>query len=447
MTEVVQHSELGASSCYRWWECPGSVRLSTEIKEMLLAKEVTPTTSSHARKGTAVHWMNEQRILGMIKQKDLTKDPGADQYLETTFTCEDGKEVEITRDMVDSSDVLVEEISEILYGIPKWWYNTWVEKRFHLPQIDAGCFGTADLIIFDPRDGTLYVIDFKNGSSFVSAEKNKQLLFYALGALTSLTRIRLEVETVITAIVQPNCVSRNVDAYRAYEYPVSDLDQFSKELFDAVQRTKKKNPEFKSGAHCTYCVAKQTNLCPTLNKDVSKAVSKDLAVLQSFAEKDIEISRENLISKLKLCGPKEISKKLDMVPILKLWIAAVSEAALEMAMSEKKEIPNYKLTKGRTTRKWKNAILLPNALSLKAGSREIRKYIFKEPEVMSPAQAEKLLVTLNICKKKKEASSFIEEFIECSEGKLTLKPDTYPGERIPVGTTAAEDFKNLIEGK
>ena len=49
--EVTQHSALGASSCKRWWHCPGSVSLSAGLPN---------ESSDAAREGTAAHALAEQ---------------------------------------------------------------------------------------------------------------------------------------------------------------------------------------------------------------------------------------------------------------------------------------------------------------------------------------------------------------------------------------------------
>jgi hypothetical protein len=46
-----------------------------------------------------------------------------------------------------------------------------------------GAFGTADAIVLSDDGETLTVVDYKNGYTEVDAERNAQLMLYALGAL------------------------------------------------------------------------------------------------------------------------------------------------------------------------------------------------------------------------------------------------------------------------
>ena len=62
-----------------------------------------------------------------------------------------------------------------------------IEQRLDLSAYAPESFGTADCII--AGDGTLHVIDFKYGTGvLVEAERNPQMMLYALGRFASLIR-------------------------------------------------------------------------------------------------------------------------------------------------------------------------------------------------------------------------------------------------------------------
>ena len=56
-----------------------------------------------------------------------------------------------------------------------------VEERLDYSYLVPQGFGTGDCVII--ADGTLYVMDYKNGKGvFVSCDHNPQMMLYALGA-------------------------------------------------------------------------------------------------------------------------------------------------------------------------------------------------------------------------------------------------------------------------
>ena len=78
-----------------------------------------------------------------------------------------------------------------------------IEKQVDYGAYAPGGFGTADCILIGGK--TLHVIDFKYGKSpdgRVEAEKNPQMMLYALGAYEAY-KILYPIDTVCLSIVQP----------------------------------------------------------------------------------------------------------------------------------------------------------------------------------------------------------------------------------------------------
>ena len=150
------HAVLSASASSRWLACPPSAKLNAEIPD---------TTTDYAREGTCAHELAEYKVnklLG-IEAKDPTEN--LDFYDSEMEDCTE-----------NYAQYIAEEISK--YSAPV----VMVEQRLDFSRYVPGGFGTGDCIIV--ADDVLTVIDYKHGKGVaVSAERNSQMMLYALGAL------------------------------------------------------------------------------------------------------------------------------------------------------------------------------------------------------------------------------------------------------------------------
>ncbi len=116
------HSQIGASSYYRWSKihggCPGSVRLSKDIKQ---------TESPYAKEGTQAHDLAYEILKHIIKN---------DTDLGFDYTKHD-------QEMLDAVEVYVEYVLDHLTD------DTYLEHKFYLKSIHKDLYGTADCVILD----------------------------------------------------------------------------------------------------------------------------------------------------------------------------------------------------------------------------------------------------------------------------------------------------------
>jgi len=133
MTELLDHSPLGASGMYRWAECPGSVGLS---------RGITSTSSSYAQEGIDAHavaaWCLEKGVDAweLIQRGDR---PGEG------FTLPDGEELFVSKDMADA---VQEYLDAVRFRHPdRNQGNSWIERSFHCGGIHELMYGTADLTV------------------------------------------------------------------------------------------------------------------------------------------------------------------------------------------------------------------------------------------------------------------------------------------------------------
>lgn len=373
------HSLVGASSAYRWFECPGSVAL--------IAKQPPQPSSKYAREGLAAH---ELARICLSKKDEFTED-----WLGETIEIE-GEEVKVTQGMIDAVDAYLEVLGEDAdkYGLTVR-QDIVVEKSFELTDISKDASGTNDAYLYVPFK-KLIVYDYKHGAGvWVNVINNKQLLYYALGAVKD-----IDIGEVEIVIVQPRCGDPD-DIVRRQTISMKALNEFKVELKERIAATKDPKALLKAGEHCKFCPAMLT--CKEItNKRDNMALEdfNDLAVVPMTVEK--------------------IGGLLKDVNVLEVFITRLREHAFSLAESGK-EIPGYKLVKKRSNRTWINM-------------NEVISYFHSEhgddiydKKLLSPAKMEKLVGKKNMG-----------DLTEQKDAGNKLVPNTDKGESVK--GSALSDF-------
>ncbi len=239
--EVINHSKIGASGAHRFWECEGCVALSEKAKREGRVKD----TSKFAMEGTAAHLLAEV----CFKNKDI-----ADGYVGSMIEVED-QLVKVSQDMADAVQVYLDYVWVILCHNPSavWGY----EKEFKLSDIDEEAYGVNDAYILLPELKKLFVIDYKHGKGLsVEVKGNKQLLYYALGALqgNGFNHTEREVDTIELVIVQPRKKHKD-GVIRSDTHSVEELNKFKYDLMGKILATKNPVLQLKAGSWCKFCPA------------------------------------------------------------------------------------------------------------------------------------------------------------------------------------------------
>ena len=95
----LSHSSVSASSCERWWNCPGSVGLNTKLPP------ANPT--KYAAEGTAAHALCEKYLYNKVHYKwkwDATYEIGE------TYEADDFK-FKVTEEMAAAANLYVDTIN------------------------------------------------------------------------------------------------------------------------------------------------------------------------------------------------------------------------------------------------------------------------------------------------------------------------------------------------
>lgn len=227
------HSKLGASSAERWFNCPGSVRLS---------RFGIPKESAYASEGTYAHTIAAEALkTGAF--------PATETHLE-----------------LDSLIVYV----DYLRSLPGKLH---VEQRL---QLNKDMWGTCDALLIDGDH--LTVVDYKHGEGVVvEVHSNKQLLYYALCA-----SILFKAKTYTVTVVQPRAYHAD-GPVRSWTFGQETLDSFARKLRDAVKRTENPEAPLLTGEHCRFCPA--LAYCPKVLEESQAIAVREFTPLAMTPEK------------------------------------------------------------------------------------------------------------------------------------------------------------------
>ena len=327
---IRKHARLSASRIDRVMQCPGSFRLESQMPY--------EPAGEAAERGTAIHEVAEKLLAGQPVPSGTPQ-----EY------------IELAQQYVDFVD----------------GYFKSPRKRLIEVNVDAGLKpihpalgGTADAILVEGN--TLACVDLKTGRVPVSAENNKQLMTYALGAMRQLNAPQtIDVHLVI---FQPG-VGNSI-----HEMSGLELLDHEKNLKHAAELALSPDaPTNPSPDACKYCRAK--TICPSMRAKVQDNARKDFAP-------DTKVTPE----------------MLDLASIAADWAEAV-KAAAKNQIKKDQPIQGWKLRPGKKTRFWKAESLAieafkdhPNAFDLKSPSAIEKLGIEFSKDLVGETQAAESLV-------------------------------------------------------
>lgn len=278
-------------------------------------------------------------------------------------------------------------------------------------RVDTGvpsCWGTADVIIVSPKH--VEVIDLKYGMGVqVDAEDNPQLRLYAVGALETFGDILGVPEIVIMSIYQPR-----VDHYSTAIMKTDDLRAWRDSIVPiAIQALESDDAPFgPSEEACRWCPAR--GICK---------VQRDWSLRQDFGPVDI-------------MDVDEIAEVLEQIDGIEAWCAAVRDKALDMAYSQRKPIPGWKVVRGNGRRFVTDE---EKAIEILEGLGHERSNVVNE-KLVGIGELEKLVG-------KKELPTVLGSVIDKTPGKESLVREDDKRAAIDPAGEAAAAFENHTEEK
>lgn len=297
-----QHAMLSASGAHRWLSCPPSARLEAGLPE---------SSSAAAEQGTVAHALAEWKLRRALHDVPTIKPVSG----------------WIDAEMEALTDDYVAFIQERLRDVRETCTDPTVliEQRLDFSHVVPGGFGTGDCVII--AEPLLQIIDLKYGQGvLVEAERNPQLMLYALGALNAFGPL-YDIDEVALTIYQPR--RANISTWHV---TVTELETWAAEVVKPrAGLAASGGGEFASGEWCRFC-----KLNPTC---------------RARAEANLALAKHEFAPPAQL-DDGEIAAVLTQLPQLKAWAADVEAYALSLAVNQGKQWAGFKLVEGRSIRKY-----------------------------------------------------------------------------------------------
>jgi hypothetical protein len=331
ITPTAHSSLVGGSTASRRIGCPRSYAL-----EQLVPGE--SSGSIYAQEGTVLHEIMAVALEHDQEPTDLLpftftsdKDGGWSFTVDADLWADKGEPA------LRAFDSFVDEHEKRL-GQPMRFL---IETSVQFPGI-PGAFGTSDIIARCADE--IFVIDWKFGRGIVPAEENKQLMFYACGALNT-ARDFFEGMTIVgdtpvtMAIIQP-ARPGGIDVWQT---TARRLYTFKTELHEAIHtiQTKGRDAPIQDGPWCQFARCKV--VCPLHIGAAAKLADNFDRLHAALNRKDVPPPNDMA---------EQFADMLDLVDMVEGWCKQVRDQAHEAA-ERGTAIPGWLLEPGRKgPRKW-----------------------------------------------------------------------------------------------
>jgi len=383
-----EHARLSPSSAERWMGCPSS----------LAEGESAPTVKagSYAAEGTAAHELAELTLKSGGETYDLEGEIAENGYMFDDEMCEEvAKYVKDIREFAEGNELFVEEKVDFSHAIG-------------VPD----SFGTSDAVILADDGIELQVYDLKYGRGVrVFAEKNKQMMIYAIGALKKFDVLG-EVQFIKVAVHQPR-----LNHFDEWTCSVKELREFAAEAREAAQKAINLADSGNSQAildnmvagssQCRWCSVKGT--CPKLAKFATETMGTRM---DDLIEGKAKASVEDAIRSVNQLTNDDLASIMPAVDTVLDWAKAV-RAKVEQELLEGNEVTGFKLVEGKKgNRAWTSeADIIATMKSMRMKQGEMYKL-----KLQTPAAIEKLL------KSNPKKWDRANEFVAQSKGKPSVAP-------------------------
>ena len=372
-----EHALLSPSSSSRWLNCTPSARLA-ENKEN--------KSSVYAEEGTLFHEICEY-CLAQWNAGVWEPDPFGeelpelkdDHLMHPLFKQEMFKHARNYCDFVMNENYNLEKSD----GACKML----LEEKVDISEYAPECFGSVDCQLVG-RD-TLIVIDLKYGEGVkVYAERNTQMMLYALGAIKG----KPSIKTIRLVIAQVR-----LNHFDVWEISANDLLQWAdKVLKPTAKKAFAGEGEQKLGDWCGFCPVK------------AQCRKQYEAVVNDFDKYEYP----ELLTEDEICG---LIEKIDKY---KGWLESVNKFVYDEALRGHKW-KGYKLVAGRSSRVITDEEAIRQDLLTK---KYLEDEIFNI-KLKGIGDLEKLVG-------KKQFSALYGQYVKSKPGNPKLVPDSAPGDEI-----------------
>lgn len=378
-----EHALLSPSSSSRWLNCTPSARL---------AENAENKSSVYAEEGTLFHEICEY-CLAQWNAGVWEPDPFGEELpeLKDDHLMHPLFKQEMFRHARNYCDFVMNEN----YNLEKsdGACKLLLEEKVDISEYAPECFGSVDCQLVG-RD-TLIVIDLKYGEGVkVYAERNTQLMLYALGAIKG----KPSIKTIRLVIAQVR-----LNHFDVWEISANDLLQWANKVLKPVaKRAFAGEGEQKVGDWCGFCPVK------------AQCRKQYENVMQDFERYEYP----------ELLTQEEITDLIGKIDSYKSWLESVNKYVYDEALRGHKW-KGYKLVAGRSSRVITDEEAIRQDLLAK---RYLEDEIFNI-KLKGIGDLEKLVG-------KKVFSAKYGQYVQSKVGKPKLVPDSAPGDEI----NALSDF-------
>ena len=370
------HALLSASASHRWIHCPPSIRLGERYENR---------GSEYAAEGTEAHLLCEYRLKQLLGIEMEDPVPGLQYYSKEMEANAEGYAQYVIEVLEQAMETCADPIILIEQQVN---YEHWVRDGF----------GTADALIV--ADGTLHVIDYKNGKGvLVECEDNSQMKCYGLGALDLFDGI-YDIRQVAMTIYQPNRDNISTSVLLKEDL----LEWAETVLAPAAALAFEGKGEYACGDWCQFCPVK--HICRA-RADYAMELAK-----YDFADPEV-LEDEDIV---------DVLARADQ---LVSWASDVKEYALQQALSGKK-YSGWKVCEGKSNRKYTDAEKVAQTVQA-AGFDPYEKKLLG-------------ITSMTQVLGRKKFNELLGDLVWKPQGKPTLVPES---DKRPAMNTAKEDFMEV----
>lgn len=372
-----EHALLSPSSSSRWLNCTPSARL---------AENAENKSSVYAEEGTLFHEICEY-CLAQWNAGVWEPDPFGeelpelkdDHLMHPLFKQEMFKHARNYCDFVMNENYNLEKSD----GACKML----LEEKVDISEYAPECFGSVDCQLVG--HDTLIVIDLKYGEGVkVYAERNTQMMLYALGAIKG----KPSIKTTRLVIAQVR-----LNHFDVWEISANDLLQWAdKVLKPTAKKAFAGNGEQKLGDWCGFCPVK------------AQCRKQYEAVVSDFDKYEYP----ELLTEYEIC---DLIEKIDKY---KGWLESVNKFVYDEALRGHKW-KGYKLVSGRSSR----VITDEEAIRQDLLSKKYLEDEIFNIKLKGIGDLEKLVG-------KKQFSALYGQYVKSKPGNPKLVPDSAPGDEI-----------------
>jgi hypothetical protein len=305
MTED-KHALLSASGAARWSSCPASVAMEYGLPE---------EQNEYSEEGTRAH-----ELASKVLEIDGLFPETVNYKVEELFNFED-----------EDMQIAVERYLGYLQNLAEPNHIFYKEQKVDFSNVVINGYGTADAIIFNYKNSTLHIIDFKYGFKRIYAKENHQLLLYAIGAINMVVN---DIGGILPHTISLHIVQPRDNNYDTWTITYEELQHWSEYFKIATIKALTLDNDFNpSIASCKYCKAKKQ--CAALYKFVENITSEltvqmnDKTIFTESQDKKVNLSNEF------------VKKILDNSDLIKDYLRTIENIAIER-LKNGQEIEGYK---------------------------------------------------------------------------------------------------------